>query len=151
MNTAIIYTSKHHGNTKKVLEALQSKYQLTLIEVNKAKESDLAQYDLIGFASGIYAFNFDPEIIKWVKEKLPLNRQGFLLYTYGIKGKNYSKSIEQALEQKKAKIVGTFSCAGWNTFGPFKLVGGLSKGHPDSLDLQNAQIFYQELLNNFGL
>ena len=151
MNTAIIYVSKHHGNTKKVLETLQSKYQLTLIEVNKAKESDLEQYDLIGFASGIYAFNFAPEIIEWVKEKLPLKRQVFLLYTYGIKGKNYAKSIEQALAQKDAKLVGAFSCPGWNTFGPFKLVGGLSKGHPDAEDLQKALAFYQGLLKNFGL
>ena len=33
MSTAIIYYSKHHGNTKKLLDAIAAKYEVTLIDV----------------------------------------------------------------------------------------------------------------------
>ena len=38
------------------------------------------------------------------------------------------KSIEQVIAYKHDNIVGRFSCKGFDTFGPFKLIGGVSKG-----------------------
>lgn len=35
MKTAIVYFSKHHGNTKKLLDAIAQKNELTLIDVTK--------------------------------------------------------------------------------------------------------------------
>ena len=34
---------------------------------------------------------------------------------------------------------------GYDTFGPFKLIGGMAKGHPDADDLQRARAFIQAL------
>ncbi|HAP20133.1 MAG TPA: flavodoxin, partial [Lachnospiraceae bacterium] len=34
-----------------------------------------------------------------------------------------------------------FGCKGYDTFGPFKLVGGIAKGHPDGNDLKAAVSF----------
>ena len=34
-----------------------------------------------------------------------------------------------------------------DTFGPFKLVGGIAKGHPDDKDIQNAVEFVKDLKN----
>ena len=31
------------------------------------------------------------------------------------------------------------------TFGPFKLMGGLAKGHPDEADIAGAVAFYKEI------
>ena len=31
MKTAIVYYSKHHGNTKKLVDAIASQYEITLI------------------------------------------------------------------------------------------------------------------------
>ena len=42
-------------------------------------------------------------------------------------------------------MLGAFSCKGYDTFGPFKLVGGIAKGHPDERDLENARAFYRQL------
>lgn len=42
-------------------------------------------------------------------------------------------------------MLGEFSCKGYDTFGPFKLVGGIAKGHPDERDLENARKFYREI------
>ena len=42
-------------------------------------------------------------------------------------------------------VVGKFGCKGYDTFGPFKLVGGIAKGHPDEEDMKNAVDFVKGL------
>ena len=54
MTTAIVYYSKHHGNTKKVLDAISENDPVTLIDITKAQNVDFTGYDQIGIASGIY-------------------------------------------------------------------------------------------------
>ena len=34
---------------------------------------------------------------------------------------------------------------GFDTFGPFKLVGGIAKGHPDEDEIRGAVEFYEGL------
>ena len=53
-------------------------------------------------------------------------------------GRPVFKSIEQVIAYKHDNIVGRFSCKGFDTFGPFKLIGGVSKGHPDEKDIAAA-------------
>ena len=38
-----------------------------------------------------------------------------------------------------------FGTQGYDTFGPFKLVGGLAKGHPTQDEISASVKFYQEL------
>ena len=45
------------------------------------------------------------------------------------------------LKEKKTDIIGKFGCKGYDTFGPFKLVGDIAKGHPDEKDLEAAVSF----------
>ncbi len=56
MKTAIVYAFVHYRNTKKLVDAIASKHDVTLIDVTQVKEQDMSSYDLIGFASGIYFF-----------------------------------------------------------------------------------------------
>ena len=56
MKTAIVYYSQHHGNTKKLLDAIASKDAVTLIDVTEQPDADLSAFDRIGFASGIFQF-----------------------------------------------------------------------------------------------
>ena len=74
---------------------------------------------------------------------LPENKDVFLICTYG--GKPVFDSIKKIVKEKQGRIVGEFSCKGFDTFGPFKLIGGISKGHPDKNDLDNAKAFFKEL------
>ena len=76
MKTAIAYYSKHHGNTKKLLDAIAAAAAVDLIDVTSDKNADLSGYD---------------------------------------------------------------------TFGPFKLVGGLAKGHPTADEIRKAVEFYKNL------
>ncbi len=143
MKTAIIYYSAHHGNTRKLVEAVAQGRDVTLIDALTAKSTDLSGYDLIGFASGIYFGKFHQSVVEFAKNNLPQGKKVFFLSTYG--GSNGTRAIEEAVKVKDARIVGGFGCKGYDTFGPFRLVGGIAKGHPDEADLKNARDFFDGL------
>jgi hypothetical protein len=50
-----------------------------------------------------------------------------------------------SLINHKAEILGSYGCLGFDTFGPFKLVGGIAKGHPTADEIQGALKFYESL------
>ena len=145
MKTVIITASVHHGNTRKVVDAIAEEFEVDIIDATKVKDADLSGYDLIGFASGVYGFNLHQSIISFASDNLPVDKKVFLLTTSAM-NKDFSQSFMQAIEGKNATVVGKFSCHGYNTFGPFKLVGGTSKGHPDEQDIADAIAFYKRLI-----
>ena len=83
--------------------------------------------------------------MEYLKEKMPTGKKIFLLYTYAMKMGHYGKDIRSLIEDKNCKLVGEYSCQGYNTFGPFKLVGGTGKGHPTELEIAGAREFYRLL------
>ena len=143
MKTAIVYASTHHGNTKKLLDAIAAAYEVDLIDAVKIPEKDLNRYDRIGFASGIYYSKFHQAVLNFAAVNMPQNKQTFFISTYG--GKADYTSIEKALTAKNSVLLGKYGCKGYDTFGPFKLMGGLAKGHPDKADIAGAVAFYKEI------
>ena len=146
MKTAIVYYSKHHGNTKKLIDAIAAKHEVTLIDATQTQSFDLREYDLIGFASCIYYSKFHKTVLEFAQKNLPGKKSVFFLYTYGGKMEGYTKAIRESVLEKSAQIKGAFGCPGFNTFGPFKLVGGIAKGHPDSDDIARALSFFENLI-----
>ena len=67
MKTAIVYYSKHHGNTKKLLDAIAAENEVTLIDVTEQASADLSGYDRIGFASGIYYNSFAKQLLSFAQ------------------------------------------------------------------------------------
>ena len=145
MKTAIVYYSKHHGNTKKLINALAAKYDITAIDALEVKTADLSGYDMVGFASGIYYSKFHKSVLEFAQQNLPEGKKVFFLYTYGAEKKGYTKAITEAVSKHNAQIAGEFGCFGFNTFGPFKLIGGIAKGHPNKEDFDNVMKFYKGL------
>ena len=143
MRKAIVYTSVHHGNTEKLVKRIAEECRVDLIDAIKQMNVDLNDYDIIGFASGIYYSKFHKSILKFIEKNLADDKKVFLICTYG--GSANFKSIEQILNKKHASVVGKFGCKGYDTFGPFKLVGGIAKGHPDEEDMKNAVDFVKGL------
>lgn len=143
MKTVIVYYSSHHGNTKKLVESLAQGRDVTLIDAAVTETADLRDYELIGFASGIYFGKFHESVLEFAKNNLPQGKKVFFLSTYG--GRSNTKAIEAVVNAKSAQIVGQFGCKGYDTFGPFKLVGGIGKGHPNETDLKNALHFFDGL------
>lgn len=145
MKTLIIYYSRHHGNTKKLIDAIAAQHDVTAIDATEAQTADLSGYDMVGFASGIYYSKFHKSVLEFAEQNLPEGKPVFFLYTYGAEKKGYTKAITEAVSKSNAKIVGEYGCFGFNTFGPFKLVGGIAKGHPNQADLDGAVKFYTSL------
>lgn len=147
MKTAICYYSRHHGNTLKVLQAMADAGEIDLIDVTKQKAASLADYGCVGFASGIYGFEFQKAVVEFARQKLPQGKPVFFVYTYGGAKGTGAKAMTEIAAAKNCPVLGEFSCKGFDTFGPFKLVGGIAKGHPDEQDLSNARRFYRDVQN----
>jgi menaquinone-dependent protoporphyrinogen IX oxidase len=99
MKVAIAYYSRHHGNTKKLLDAIKKLWDVKLIDVVECEEADLSGYDIIGFASGIYFGKFSGRVIEFARNNLPGNKRVFLINTYGVKG-NYTKEMKRIIAEK---------------------------------------------------
>ncbi len=145
MKTAIVYYSKHHENTKKLVEAMAQIDGAALVNVSDGATVDLSDFDCIGFASGIYYSKFHKSVIKYAKEHMPNGKKTFFVYTCGVEKAGYTGAISAAVAEHGAEILGEYGCLGYNTFGPFKLIGGIAKNHPDNTDIENAITFYKGL------
>lgn len=144
-NKAIVYHSEHHLNTKKLLDAIIEKYPVDLISVPESKNADLSKYDIIGFASGIYAARPHKSVTDFInthKNQLA-GKRTFIICTSGTKNPKYVQRLQKQLEENGLTVLGSFHCYGYDTFGPFKLIGGIRKGHPTSDDLISAVKFFE--------
>ena len=151
MKTAICYYSRHHGNTLKVLEAMAGEGKVDLIDVTARQAVRLEAYDCVGFASGIYGFEFQKAVVEFARQYLPQGKPVFFVYTYGGAKGTGPKAVAEIAKERSCPVLGEYSCKGYDTFGPFKLVGGIAKGHPDQRDLDNARKFYREIQTHHSL
>ena len=115
MRTAIVYYSQHHGNTKKLLDAI-SDADITVTLINAAEKIEVDLRDYV-----------------------------FFIATCGSPRKNYFDGIKQLAKSRDCTDLGSYLCTGFDTFGPFKLIGGLKKGHPTEEEIQGAVDFYNGL------
>ncbi len=144
--TAIVYYSKHHGNTKKLLDSIKAyDPNVTLIDVTVSSNPNLSEYDRIGLASGIYYGKFADQVLKIANNNLPSQKEVFFIATAGHLADNNFKSVNDIASSKNCKEIGRFQTKGFDTFGPFKLVGGIQKGHPTEAEIQEAVEFYKTL------
>lgn len=145
MKTAIVYYSRHHGNTKKLLDAISESNEVALIDVTEQPSADLSAYDRIGLASGIYYNSFSKQLLEFAEKHLPEKKEIFYIYTHGAPKGMFLNAVRKIAEQKHCREIGSYHCLGFDTFGPFKLVGGIAKGHPTEEEIKEAVAFYQKL------
>ncbi len=146
MNTAIVFYSQHHGNTKKLLDAIKNADpSVELIDVTAQPTADLSAYDRVGFASGVYFSAFAKQIISYADAYLPEGKDVFYVYTHGAPKGDFLKAMREVADKKHCKELGEYRCQGYDTFGPFKLVGGIAKGHPTEEEIKGAIAFYKGL------
>jgi Flavodoxins len=145
MKTLIICKSVHHGNTEKVAKAMADVLGAKLAQPEDVDPASLQEYDLIGFGSGIYMGKHHKTIMDFAGRLPRQDRPAFVFSTCGSR-KNQHQALLELLRQKGFAIQGEFTCAGFDTFGPFKIIGGLKKGHPDEKDIEAARAFAKSLL-----
>ena len=144
---AIIYVSRHHGNTKRLLAEAAEGMDIELIPLSSLGERDLCVYEAVGLASGIYGFELDKELIDFVLNRASsLPKKLFVIYTSGMGRDSFGNSFIKKLEASGHEVLGHYQCKGFDTFGPFKLVGGLAKGHPDKADIEGCRSFLEDII-----
>ena len=146
MKTAIVFYSEHHRNTRKLVDAIKADDEtIKLIDITKTKVAELDGYDVIGVASGIYMSKFNKDLLIYLRNKLPEHKAVFALYTCGQKRDSYSNEVRDIAKDRHCKWLGAYGCLGFDTFGPFKIVGGIAKGHPTDEEIQGAVTFYKKV------
>ncbi|CCY08185.1 flavodoxin [Coprobacillus sp. CAG:698] len=146
MKIAIYYISFHHHNTLKLLESIDKSYNIDLIDVSNTKNLDYSNYDIIGFASGIYFQKFHKKINSLI-DSLPNGypKKIFLIYTCGLNITNYGNKLKKKIKKKSIKFLSTFSCNGYDSFGLLKLLGGIKKNHPNEKDFKKFNEFINDI------
>ena len=146
MNKAvIIYASTHHGNTRKLVDAIADKYDIDKIDATEHQQSDLSGYDLIGFASGIDFGKFYGPVEDFLESNLLESKRIFFLYTCAKINPRFTEKIKALALKKGAVILGEYGCKGYNTYGPWKMIGGMNKNHPSEDEISNAVNFFASL------
>lgn len=146
MNKAVIvYASVHHGNTRKLAEAISERCGVDLIDVNVQQQTDLSCYEIIGFASGIDFGRFYDGVERFLEEHLPAGKRVFFLYTCARPGGDFTKKMRTLALEREAVLMGEYGCRGYNTYGPLKLIGGMNKHHPTESEVETAISFYEEI------
>jgi len=150
MKTLIIYISVHHGNTEKIGKVIAEALNADMVKAKDLNLDDLCSYDLIGFGSGIYMSKFHKSITDLI-ENMPIlsDKKAFVFSTSGMGKIEYNKPLEKKLEEKRFKVIGSFACKGFDTVGPFKLIGGIAKGRPNDEDIQKAKEWGLTLGKNY--
>lgn len=149
MTSLIVCVSVSHGNTRKVAEVMGDVLGARVVEPDEVDVADLAGVDLLGVGSGIYAMRFHPSLVAFV-DRLPAasDKGAFVFWTSGSPEPplwSYSRRLSRRLESRGYEVFGRFSCRGWDTWLPLRVVGGLNKGRPNDDDLDRARRFAKGL------
>ncbi len=148
MNAVIVYGSHHHGNTEKLVRHLAARYPITLVDAEQMQEAELSQYDLVGFASGVDFGKFYPAVTELARFLRP-GQKLFALYTCARDNKSYGEEIRQIAGVMDCTFLGKFGCKGYNTYGPWKLIGGMNKNRPSQEELAQAETFFAGILEKY--
>lgn len=142
MKSLIVCTSKSHGNTRRVADRMADVLGAEVVEPESVDPETIYQYDLVGFGSGIYYMAVDERLRNLIR-RLPTvdHVRAFTFFTSGARSVpllDYNKPVRKHLEAKGFEVIGSFSCRGFDTVGPFGFIGGINRGRPDDRDLDRA-------------
>ena len=149
MKTIICYSSRRHGNTRKMVEAMAREGEVELIAA-APRDFQLEDCGCIGLASGIYFGKFHPSVLDWARRHLPQGKPVSFVCTYGSGQGSGTQALQALAAERGCPVLGEFGCRGYDTFGPFKLAGGIAKGRPNEADLAAARAFYRDLVRRQG-
>lgn len=146
MRTIIICESMSHGNTLKVANAMAGVLQAKVVKPEDFDPNTANDYDLIGMGSGIYHGKHHKSLLE-LAEKLPsADKSVFIFSTSGKGDISQHRHLSSILSKKGYSNAGEFICKGWDTWGPFKFIGGINKGLPNEAMLAQARDFAKSIV-----
>jgi flavodoxin len=153
MKSIVIVKSIHHNNTVKIANAIGKILDAEIKNPQDVKPEELADYDLVGFGSGIYGEKHHESLLD-LADTIPqvTNKKAFIFSTSAVMGKNKVAKdhliLREKLQSKGYIVVDEFACKGYNTNSFMKYFGGMNKGRPNSEDIKNAEEFAEKLKQN---
>ncbi|MHA1410248.1 MAG: flavodoxin family protein [Candidatus Odinarchaeia archaeon] len=150
MKTLIICQSVAHGNTLKIAKIIAEVLNAEIMKPQQVTQQTIKNFDIIGFGSGIFFGNFHKSLIKLLDQLDEVNdKPSFIFSTSGLREipliNNFNKKFEKILREKGFKIIGKFSCRGFDNWGLLKLIGGIHKNRPNKTDLKKAKLFAENI------
>ncbi|MFJ6665175.1 flavodoxin family protein [Streptomyces sp. NPDC091383] len=144
MKTVIVCASVSHGNTRRVADSMAETLDAKVVSPEQADPAELAAADLVGFGSGVFYSRLHPRLTDFAKT-LPAGRgRAFVFATSGLPEiplMPFARPLVRLLEAKGFEVEGSFSCRAFDTWAPFKLLGGINKQRPHAGDLAAARAF----------
>lgn len=144
MKAAVFYYSRHHGNTRKVLEAMAREGGLTLVDVTGHQAVRLEEYDCVASPPASITGSFRRRCSNAPGSGCGGKGRVFCLYLRRTPPRLH-RGHRRIAREKNCPVLGEYGCKGYDTFGPFRLVGGIAKGHPDGRELEAARAFYRKI------
>jgi len=147
MKSIVIFYSQS-GNTREIARALQKGIilrtgQCDIKRLKETKSEELADYDLIGIGSPVWSSSPTPNVIDFEKS-LPatLKSKHFFFYcTHGVlPGQCIIRGVQPLLDQGLT-VIGWKDWYGDCPFLPGHAKPWFTEGHPDAIDLAEAESF----------
>ena len=149
MKSIVIYFSQT-GSTKKVAYAIRKGMsqlieQCNIAPLKEVAPQDLERYDLIGLGSPVW--QAEPPNIRLFINSLPYSpgKHIFSFCTHGCGGKTYFPSVVKLLKERGFTAIGTRDWYG-SVHIPCFPKPYLTDGHPDEVDLKEAEEFGREMV-----
>lgn len=149
MKSIIVYFSQT-GCTKKIAQAirvgmLQVMEQCDIAALKEVNPHDLIGYDLIGLGSPIW-FGKDPANVHGFIDGMPSlkGKHSFPFFTHGALPSGFMQSVVPALIGKGLTVIGFNDWYG-SVILPHLPKPYFTDGHPDEIDLKQAEDFGREM------
>ena len=154
MKTLIIYCSEYKKHTERIANIFKEKADCDLINIKNFKDTNVVNYDLIGFGSGVYKESLSPKIFKVINNLDLKGKNVFVFSTSGVGMKYYNNKLIKELVSKGAINKGSFACKGsfvardFSNNKVFDIIGKLTKGHPNKKDFKKAEKFFESMIKS---
>jgi flavodoxin/formate hydrogenlyase subunit 6/NADH:ubiquinone oxidoreductase subunit I len=148
VKSIIIYFSLT-GNTKKIAQAIHRGMspfmeQCDIVAFKDVDGSYLHNYDLIGIGSPVWGG--PPQHVRRFIDAMPdlPGKYAFTFSTHGARGGRFFPLMLKLLKKKDLKVIGVRDWYG-NVYLPMLPKPYPTDGHPDAIDLKEAQSFGEEM------
>ncbi len=154
MRALIIYHSVYRKNTEMIAKIFAQRLSAELLGVEECQTIDLNQYKIIGFGSGVYRESMSKKMLDYASKQNLRDKDFFVFSTSGAGMKSYNKKLIKILNAQGGRCIGTFACKGsfvsedFTKNKIFKFFSRFAKGHPDSKDIEKAEVFIEKIICN---
>jgi len=142
----ILVKSVHHGNTLRVARDIGCVLGADIADPDDMPHSRAMDYAMIGFGSGVYYGRMHRSLFEWIADCPDVRgsgRHAFVFSTSGLPVLSHfwHLPVTAMLRAKGFEVLKSYSCRGFDTWGPLWLAGGLNRTHPDAQDDARARAY----------